>query len=593
MKRFITFLLLFSIICMQFSITAGALVFPGIGGDTAPDEPVVLCAVKMDTSDIYYPHVKNVIILDEDEALSADALPYMTFIDINGKEHIFPVDWNVTEESLLSPGIHTVYGTPILCENYFLAEGFDGIVTWPIFRKGGEAVISATPIQAHLVSDPLIEVNSTDLSGEISISTKNRRYAVGEDGYILSGTDWIWSWDYSEIDTSTTGKTTVTGTLTALPPHITIADEYKTVTHSVYVMPTDRIEIYAPTETMRSGQLVFEWIYDSANVSNAVLEQLDSNSQWTSCDISWYSYKAPAGFSSAKLYLELFTIPSNSSYTFRLSYTDIVNGESVQRFTEPVSITIPENIAEQISKANGAIPEDLDIGGDRDGGDSSGSNFPDYVQPAPKPESNTNTAPNDTTVSQPVSEVITDTYSAISGTRLAQLIDTNDKVLFEKQGVSVEIPSEILKSLNIGDNELFEITILNPQKNTVQIVIIAAGTTVENIKGTTVYLPWNSSDGTDLQCHDINGDFVTKPIYDTLTKTAHFDVNSTGTYFITSAPSESVPESKDEPKTHKPDTPIEENEPQKPIGLYIGIGIGTAVILLLAGYFIWRRWRHD
>ncbi len=598
MKRFITFLLLFSIICMQFSVTAGALVFPGINDNEPSDAPVVLCDSSTSANDVFYPYVKSLIVLEENEALTADILPNMSYIDTEGKEHSLTIDWNITDDALLSQGLHTVYGTPILGENYSLAEGFDGTVTWPLFRKGGDAIFTAVPIQNQLVGDPLIAESSTDPASEISISTKNRRCAVGEDGYILSGADWIWSWDYSQINTAITGKTTVTGRLTSLPSHITVPEKYKTVTHTVYVMPTDRIEIYAPVETMRSGQLVFEWLYDSANVTNTVLEQLDANDQWTKCDSSWYSYKTPTSFSSAKLYLELLTIPSNASYTFRLSYTDIVDSESVQRFSESVSITIPENIAEMISNSNGTVPDDLNIGGDRDGGDSGGNKLPDYVQPAPMPESNTNTAPSDSYVSQPVNEVITDTYSAISGLRLAELINAGDTVLFEKQGVSMEIPSELLKSLNIGYNELFEITILNPQKNTVQIEIIAAGTPVEDINGTIVYLPWNSSEGTDLECHDINGDFVTKPVYDTASKTARFDIHSPGTYFITSVHSESVPEAKDEPKTDepktdKPDTQIEPNEPKNHSALYIGIGIGAFVILLLTGYLIWRRWRHD
>lgn len=57
-------------------------------------------------------------------------------------------------------------------------------------------------------------------------------------------------------------------------------------------------------------------------------------------------------------------------------------------------------------------------------------------------------------------EKITGTMTAVSGRRLNRLMEWNrDSVLFEKQGVAVYLPTDFLRELNLGNEDLLSVTI--------------------------------------------------------------------------------------------------------------------------------------
>lgn len=208
---------------------------------------------------------------------------------------------------------------------------------------------------------------------------------------------------------------------------------------TVFVLPPDRIELYAPTSLSRNGILKFEWIYSTETVSGVLLQSRDERGQWADCDTGWYSYRNASLFTNGYFQLRLLDIPPGA-YTFRLAYQDSASGEALQKYTEPLTITIPADLAEQI-QADGTVPEELDIGGDRDGGDSEGEDLPDYSQPVPvypeeepaptqPPTEETEPAANfrptaapaaAEATEAPVMEWVTDSFTDISGIRLAVL----------------------------------------------------------------------------------------------------------------------------------------------------------------------------
>ena len=391
--RIFSLLLALGLLC---SAPAHAMTPPVLDGGHTEEGPFVLCAEYDQPDDAHWPYIKKLFVLEADEELTvpetdtpaANALPaQMAYVCEGGGTRNVDVVWDTTDEALAQPGLHQITGYPvideaaslaagylIIDENTSFAEGYDGKVTWPVFRKGGQP-LEAVSLQKPLLANRLIPL-SGDASG-LSISTSGRFWgAAGTDGFLLTDDSWTWEWDYSQVDASKEGAYTITGTLEP-PEWISANDVYKISQDTVYVLPTDRIEIYAAVETrptktsgqVTGGELVIKWLYDSANVTEAALQRMDESGQWVDCDSSWYRYDKPNKFVeslTAKLRLLLHKIPTVEEHRLRLRYLDVVDGQIVERFTEPITLTIPENILELLAAADGGVPEDLDIGGDPD-----------------------------------------------------------------------------------------------------------------------------------------------------------------------------------------------------------------------------------
>lgn len=410
--RLIAVLLAVSLLC---SIPANALTPPVLDGGHDEEGPFILCAEYDRTGIASWPYTKNLIVLENNEELRVqetegslgNVLPsQMAYVCESGKTLNIDVVWDTSDETLIQPGLHQVIGYPVTDdETILLAEGYDGKVTWPVFRKGGEA-LEVVSLQKPLLADPLLPLNGDTSS--LCISTDDRNWGVGTDGIIKSDDSWVWTWDCSEVDTSKEGAYTVTGTLEP-PQWISISNADRISQNTVYVLPTDRIEIYAAVGTLvtaSGGELVIKWLYDSANVTEAVLQRMDENGLWVDCEDRWYRYNAPSKFvkgSTAKLRLRLLEISPGTEHRLRLRYLDLIDGETVERFTAPITLTMPENIEELLADSNGGIPEELNIGGDRDEDDfGDQGEIPPSGEIIPPPDTDsstdtTNTPPTETT----------------------------------------------------------------------------------------------------------------------------------------------------------------------------------------------------
>lgn len=217
--------------------TAPAMVPPSIGGDHTEEGPFVLCAEDGSED-------KLLIVLGPEDTLD-NALPLqVAYLCEDGRRRGVYMSWDTSGGELGQPGLHRVEGVPVTDDvTVSLADGYDGKVVWPVFRKGGGQQIEAAPIQMPLLSDPLIPLGEDAF--QLDIITTGRKWAVGTSGVVKSDESWIWEWDCSEVDTSKEGEYTVTGRLAQTPDYITVAEENRTVSFTVYVLPTDRIEIYA------------------------------------------------------------------------------------------------------------------------------------------------------------------------------------------------------------------------------------------------------------------------------------------------------------------------------------------------------------
>ena len=514
--------------------SAGAQAVGSAAETTTPEasvapETVVLKSVYEDKDQDFWPYVDQVIVLEKNGSLKKDQLPKtQEYLDEKGGKQQTDLKWEWSAMDLQKAGIHTVSAAPVLTEAMTLAEGFDGKVTYPVFRKGTKEVLEVKALQPHGLKDILIEKDSKDPLSELTITTSDLRYSVGATGYILSTDAWKWDWDVSKVDTSVTGKATITGTLKDQPDWIKVAEADKTVEHTVYVMPADSIQLMAPTGLTEEGKLTFQWIYDSQKVTKAVLE-MEKDGKWTACDETWYTYQMPTEekmedgkkieAKPAALILDLTKIPAKETYTFRLNYVDEASGKAEDKTTDPLYITIPENVKELVEKAEGKIPAELKIG----------------EKPEVKPEVNPDPEPekDPETETEVPKDIVTDTYITLSGKSLAEKIAKGKTVSFAMKGATLEIPSQLLTDLKLKDTDLITVAVTIPKTGTVQVVVNAGGKVITNLKGSVVKMDYTLAKNKTLTCKDLTGKLSPKVTYTEKTKTASFPIDQAGTYTLT------------------------------------------------------------
>ncbi len=561
------------------------------------------------------PYWKEVIVLEETQTLSEESLPshvvYQSRDGVGGVASSgIEMAWNIDAEELARPGPHLVQGTPILREGMLLEEGYDGQVLWPVFRQGEGAVLEAVP-QMPVVTDPLMGVEG-DLTTELAVETTSRRFFVGEDSYLDLTEDCLWVWDFSAVDTAVAKPHEIYATLQQCPQWIHVAERDRTTAAAVYVVPTDRMEIYAATCIDGARWLIIEGLNDCSDMTDVVLERQMEDGQWVACEKNtWYIFytymDSALGIKRGELNLNLLQIPTEQTHVLRLRYQDVVNGRPVERISESLYLTLPADIGQKLTALGGAVPPGI-TDGDRDGGDESGADMPDYMQPAPGDDTSSeptvevpiedtteaeSTEAESTEVesteaesteaesteaesteaesteaesteaesteaestkaesksvretqSQPeegdtsesmeetVWEVVTETYTAISGLRVSKLAMLGDMVLFEKQGVSVEIPSQLLLDLDLGEQELLEVTIERLRDDAFRLTVIADGMVLEEIGGTVVRLPWKSTESVSVECRDLEGTLVAEGMYRPEEEWIQFAITQPGTYVL-------------------------------------------------------------
>ncbi len=512
-----------------------ALSFGGGGTGT----PVVLSGIMEDMN-------KDIVVLEESEKLTAAHFPtgsYCGYLDSEGRGQLVPVVWQLDAEELEEPGLHEAVCTPVLSDKVTLAEGYDGVVTWPVFRKGEDAVLNVESAgkPANNIMNMLVSENG-DCAAELSLSTTVHTLTI-QPCWLLdvrNDPEFYWEWDLSAVDTSVLGGYPVTAELHC-PDWVSIPEEYRHYEHTVYVLPTDRVEVYAALRLADDGELTIHWLYDSTNITEAVLEMETADDVWEACPEEWYTFYLPTKLRDAYLTLSLDVIPAETPYTLRLRYTDVLDGETTERMTEPVLMQVPENWKELTQHFDRSSLISI-LDGDRDGGDSGGAVLPDIEQPAPTPPSVP--TPDDTSQKlqedilqylRLMKEVVTDTSTTISGLRVNLQASREKTILFEKKGVAVEIPSERLLALSLAATDTLKVTILRPETDTVQLSVAVNNELVKDLTGTVIRMPWKKAPEGRLFCQDADEREVSEGIYDQNSGTVQFSVTAPGVYRLKEA----------------------------------------------------------
>ncbi len=571
--RSVAFLLVL-LLLLQITAPAFALTFPGFGGGSG--ETVYLCSAADDIA-------KDIIVLEEQEPIDS----YLSELPMNGQTWVYfatdgsmqmvPVAWQTDAPFLTAPGLHEMTAQATTSAAIQLADGYDGIITWPVFRKGTDALLELQSLCLPSVRSHLIaEGSDTSCLHETLQLTERVTECKVSDYWMLDTRNdpaFRWVWDTSAVDSSRTGHQTISAAL-EYPDWVSVPEEYCSVSEAVFIMPADRIELWAPVSVDLNGKMTFRWLYEASSVTGAALQWKKADTAYQSCDDSWYTFTGANSASSGSLLLHLRSLPVNTPLTFQLCYYDTIDGITKQHFTEPVTITVPEHLDELLHKNITAVLDGLT--GDRDGGDKGEITLPDYSQPAPvtPPDKNENKNENNSdnnnnhsdknddsehfsdsastdssnSASAPVRETVTDTYTEIGGKRLAALISLGDFVLFEKQGVSAEIPSSLLENLALGEQQLLKVTLLHPDSSTVQISVLSDGQHVENLAGTVITMPWELPAGNSnaLFCTDYSGRIISPAVYDANSGTVRFAINAPGTWHVTTQPASAAPGTADD-----------------------------------------------
>ena len=497
-----------------------------------------------------------------------------------------PVTWNTEALDAEQPGRQVVSGTLEPAAEYTFADGVSSAVSYPVYFTGG------TTETETLDSWNVDALNSTDLAvlgvngdpSSLELWNYEAQCLTANNGGSFSCP---LNWDFSAVNLAVPGVYTATATVT-LPDGFAAPADAQPITAVVGVVDPDAIDLSAHHIT-EYGNLECDYLCQT-DLSAVTVEYALGDGDWT---------EDPAVSSSGHLRGQYFEMGNGfvifflnrlelqTDYHFRILYGDgLVSNEITIRL-----------------EAQGSSQPIVTMGGNRDGSQS--DPLPDLVQPlpddgddpgsadwfpAPKPEPDaaqeavptpqadpvapdesdglltggspaaaeeTPAAPASPAVPaglsaatpdpinaspEPDAEVVTDTYTILSGLRMHELLrsGSRESILFEKGGVAVELPCAFLAGLALGDTDLFKVTVEQPAADSFRLDVAAAGQELSQLSATTVRLHWDGQQN-HLECVDAAKTHVSDASYDAGTQTVSCTVYAPGTYSIRPVPETGTP----------------------------------------------------
>ena len=276
---------------------------------------------------------------------------------------------------------------------------------------------------------------------------------------------------HNTVAPNTMGKFQTEGTI-ILPKGIKAENENDLIIHrDFYAMKDDKIYI-EPFYT-HGGNIIFPWLYNARDTENVKIQYSYDNKSWLDSEEDEYGYVADT-------YLLLFSAllePHKNQY-FRLFY----NGE----YTNTVLINT-----------------DVDpviIDGDHDGGDNYEQEFPPLIVESNTSRSGHGSSDNginkennnegylysDSTKRLEISDLNT---TVISGKRINDLAEINNKIIFEKKGISLELNKNFIEENNIKDEDTVSVTIEKGEKDDFSIDVSINNKAVKKIPDTIIRFP--------------------------------------------------------------------------------------------------------
>lgn len=268
---------------------------------------------------------------------------------------------------------------------------------------------------------------------------------------------------------STVGKFQAQGTI-ILPQGIKAKNENDLIIHrDFYAMKDDKIYI-EPFYT-HGGNIIFPWLYNARDTENIKIQYSYDNKSWYDSEEDEYGYTAGT-------YLLLFAAllePHKDQY-FRLFYKgEYTNTILVNTDVDPVIID-----------------------GDHDGGDNHEQPVPPVYDEIPVSKSSSTGAGMEKdkgTYEAPYSdnvkmlERVDLNTTIISGRRFMDIVEINNKIVFEKEGISAELTDDFAEENNIKADDTISVSINKNNNSEFSINVSINNNTVEKIPNTVIRFP--------------------------------------------------------------------------------------------------------
>lgn len=270
------------------------------------------------------------------------------------------------------------------------------------------------------------------------------------------------------------GEFEVTGKV-VLPKGVTAKNEYDTmIKRKFYAMKDDKI--YIKTSYIQGGNIVYKWLYYVEDPENIEVQYSFDNENWLVSKEDEFGILNNDSF-----FLIPISFMSDKDYYFRLSY----NGE------------LTDTIFYDHKNTTTTI-----IGGDHDGGDNFEQEIPPVQVVAPsnkRPKSSssghigkqqnvsTNSHSSNENHEKQIETSNPDT-TVISGNRLIDLAELNNKITFEKHGISAELDKNFIIENNIKNEDTVSVTIDKRDEDNFSVDINVNNTTVKKIPDTVIII---------------------------------------------------------------------------------------------------------
>jgi hypothetical protein len=210
-------------------------------------------------------------------------------------------------------------------------------------------------------------------------------------------------------------------------------------------------------------------------------------------------------------------------------------GDRTDQSFPAVEQPLPELPDPPVEESASPLPSVQDSASPQEKTESPDSSEPSSASPAAGTSPRRGSAPSSEENDGPKEES-TETTTTISGRRLNHLLSANpSSILFEKQGISLEIPSDYLAGLHLEDHSLLSVTIIKIDSLSFQLFITAGEEELKTLPEVSVSLPYCPAKGTDpqlLKLVDTETASEKQVFYNQREKIASANIDRTGTYCI-------------------------------------------------------------
>ena len=497
------------------------------------------------------------------------------------------VDWeNANEIDTSAAGRQVLRGTLIAPEGISFDGGLEPVVEIPLlmYDENGEGTEVLMP--SEITSSTILIPLNANPDEYINTDNQYTLYTQNGDRFYAKA---VWE---DIVPFTECGEYTVTGRL-ALPCGIKAEQEEDLLLEQkFFVMKEDKI--YLDFVTIENGEIVCTWLKAIDDSDNIEVYYSPDNEDWQVDDL--YGFAIDNAF----IIPTAFLTP-DTNYYFRLKYDD--------EFTDILFVNIT---ADEIS---GNI-----IQGDRDGGDTAHQELPAYIEET-KPSSSASShldasahsgsgsgggkeisviasgtdvlaeSKNSDTlfsVGIPVetsapSEMTDSTTTEISGARIEDMLEVNpNNIVFEKDGISVELAPDFVDRNNIKPDDIVNVAI-DRKGDRFTLNISAKGNEINEIPGTVVKFPISNDTAPTVTSDD--GTQYQTVLTDNI---ASLEIDKTGTYT-----SDDLADDKNADNSREGYQIIyDENADNDKDGFPVIYCIIGAIVIAAAAVLLWRKLRH-